>query len=69
MYEAVLTSTHNLCLGAKIGKICIPMYTSVYYIKVGYEGVYIARICFPDVQKVFGISFHTPIILKLLYIF
>ena len=49
--EAVLTSTHNLCFGAKIRKIsiypCIPQF---YYIKVGYEGVYITRTCFPDVM-------------------
>ena len=42
-------STHNLCFGAKIRKIDIPLHTPVYYIKVGFEGVYIARICFPDV--------------------
>ena len=39
--EAVLTSTHNLCFGAKIRKIGIPLHTPVCYIKVGYKGVYI----------------------------
>ena len=33
--EAVLTSTHNLCFGAKITKIGIPQF---YYIKVGFKG-------------------------------
>ena len=40
---AVLTSTHNLCLRAKIRE---KMYTPVnlfYYIKVGCKGVYITR--------------------------
>ena len=39
--EAILTSTHNLCFGAKIRKICIP--------QVVFKGVYISRTCFPDV--------------------
>ena len=33
--EAVQTSTHNLCFGAKIRKIGIPLLK-----KVGYKGVY-----------------------------
>ena len=32
--------THNLCFEAKIRKIGIPLQAPVYYIKVGYEGVY-----------------------------
>ena len=36
--EAVLTSTHKLCFGAKIRKIGIPLHTPVYYIKVGFNG-------------------------------
>ena len=44
----VLTSTHNLCFGAKIRKIGMPLYTPLFYIKLGYEGVFIARTCFPD---------------------
>ena len=47
--EAVLTSTHNLCFGAKIRK---NMYTRVnptfFYIKVGCKGVFITRTCYPD---------------------
>ena len=39
--EAVLTSTHNLCFGAK--KPCKPQF---FYIKVGFKGVYITRTCF-----------------------
>ena len=35
--EAVLTCTYNLCFGAKIRKIGIPLYTPVLY-KVGFEG-------------------------------
>ena len=46
--EAVLTSTHNLCFGAKIRKIGIPCIPQFYYIKVGFKGVYITRTCFPD---------------------
>ena len=42
--EEVLTSTHNLCFGAKIRKIGIPL-----HIKVGYMGVFISKTCFPDV--------------------
>ena len=47
--EAVLTSTKNLCFRAKIRKIGISQHTPVFYIKVGFKGVYIARTCFPDV--------------------
>ena len=48
--EGVLTSTDNLCFGAKIRKIGIPLRTSVLsqYIKVGYKGVYVIRTRFPD---------------------
>ena len=48
--EAVLTSTHNVCFGTNtcIRKIGIPQ---VYFIKEGYEGVYIIRICYPDECK------------------
>ena len=42
------TSTRNLCFGATIRKIGIPLQTPFYYIKMGYDGVYISRICFPD---------------------
>ena len=44
-----LESTHNLCFGAKIRKIgippCIPQFR---YIKMGFKGVYMSQICFPD---------------------
>ena len=33
--EAVLTSTHNLCSGAKIRKIGIPLHTTVFLYKSG----------------------------------
>ena len=33
--EAVLTSTHKLCFGAKIRKICIPLHTPVLLYKSG----------------------------------
>ena len=46
--EAVLTSTHNLCFGAKIRKVypCKPQF---YYIKVGCKGVFVTQTCFRDV--------------------
>ena len=38
--EAVLTSTHNLCFGAKIRKIGIPLHTSVLVsLKWGSRGI------------------------------
>ena len=46
--SAVLTSTHNLCFGAKIRKKVYPCIPQFYYIKVGFKGVYIARTCFLD---------------------
>ena len=36
--EAVLTSTHNLCFGAKIRKIGIPLHTPVLLYKRGVQG-------------------------------
>ena len=44
----VLMSTHNVCFGSKIRKVGIPLQAQVFYIKVGVEGVYISRTCFPD---------------------
>ena len=40
LVEAVLTSTHNLCFGAKIRKIgtCIPLHTPVLLYKRGVKG-------------------------------
>ena len=35
--EAVLTSTHNLCFGAKIRKIDIPLHTPVFLYKSGVQ--------------------------------
>ena len=50
--EAVLTSTHNLCFGAKIRKISIPLHTPVLLYKSGFKvGVYIKRTCFRDVNE------------------
>ena len=53
--EAVLTSTHNLCFGAKIRKLCISLHTPFFffYVKVGFKGVYIARTYYPDVKRVY----------------
>ena len=34
----VLTSTHNLCFGAKIRKIGIPLHTPVLLYKIGVQG-------------------------------
>ena len=47
--EAVLTSTHNLCFGAKNMKNrYTPAYTSFAMIKVGFKGYTITRTCFRD---------------------
>ena len=50
--EAVLTSTHNnLCFGAKLRKIGIPLHTQVLLYKTGvqgFKGVYITRTCFHE---------------------
>ena len=46
--EAVLTSTHNLCFGAKIKKKAIPCKPQFCYIKVGCKGVFVTRTCFRD---------------------
>ena len=51
--EAVLTSTHNLCFGAKIRKIGIPLHTPVLQYK---EGVFIAQMCFPGDVHVHSIE-------------
>ena len=45
--------THNLCFGAKIRKIGIPLHTPVLLYKVGFKGVFIARTCFHDVLTLF----------------
>ena len=45
-FEVVLTSTHNLCFGAKKIKIGIPLHTPVLLYK---SGVFISQTCFPDV--------------------
>ena len=50
LFEAVLTSTHNLCFRAKIRKNVYPCKPQFYYIKVGCKGVYITRTCYPDDQ-------------------
>ena len=39
------TGTHNLCFGAKIRKIGIPLQTPVFLYK---SGVFISLTCFPD---------------------
>ena len=37
--EVVLTSTQNLCFGAKIRKIGIPLHSPVLLYKSGFQGV------------------------------
>ena len=49
--EAVLTSTHNQCFGAKIRKIVYPCKPQFYYIKVGCTEVFITRTCLHDVFR------------------
>ena len=61
--EAVLTSTHNLCFGAKIRKI--PQFCCI---KVGYKGVYITRTCFPDDKLSTGTPKKSPMYLTLAHI-
>ena len=46
--HTVLTSTRNLCFGAKIIKMVYPCIPHFCYIKVGYEGVYISQTFLPD---------------------
>ena len=46
--EAVLTSTHNLCFGAKKKKNIYPGKPEFYYIKVVCKGVFITRTCLHD---------------------
>ena len=46
--EAVLTSTHNLCFGAKIRKNVYPCKPQIYCIKVGCKRVFVTRTCFRD---------------------
>ena len=41
--------THNVCFGAKVRKIGIPLHTTVLLYK---SGVYIARTCFPDENSI-----------------
>ena len=47
--EAVLTSTHNVCIRSKIRKLGAPCKPQFFYIKLGLETVYISRTCIPDV--------------------
>ena len=44
-----ITSTHNLCFGAKIRKISIPLYSPVLLYRSGVQGVYMSHTCFSDV--------------------
>ena len=37
-YEAVLTSTHNVCVGSKVRNLGIALQTPVFHIKVGFKG-------------------------------
>ena len=41
-------STNNLCFGAKIRKIGIPLQNPVLPYKSGVQGIYFSGICFPD---------------------
>ena len=45
-----VTSTHNLSFGSKIRKIGLPLQTPVFYIQIGFKGVYISRTCFQDIH-------------------
>ena len=56
----VLTSTHNLCLGAKIKKVypCKPQF---YYIKVGCKGVFVTRLEHDEESPKNGSKFRNKI--------
>ena len=56
LIEAVLTSTHDLCFGAKIRKNVYPCKPQFYYIKVGCKGVFVTRTCFRDGASCFRIA-------------
>ena len=49
--EAVLTSTHNLCFGAKTRKIGIHLHTPVLLFKSGVEGGLHFTDMFPEIKK------------------
>ena len=58
-FEAVLTSTHNLCFGSKIRKISISLYTPVYLIKMGCTGLFISQTWFFEQESCFiSLSFY-----------
>ena len=46
--EAVLTSNHDLCFGAKIKIGASVLLHTPVLLKVGFKGVYISRTCFLD---------------------
>ena len=46
--KAVLTITHNLCVGSKIRKTAYPCKPQFEFIKVEFEGLFISRTCYPD---------------------
>ena len=48
LVEAVLTCTHNICFGAKIRKIGIPLHTPVLLYISEVQKVYIIRTCLRD---------------------
>ena len=52
MYMAVLTSTHNLCFGANIRKIGMPLHTPISLYKSGIQGYLNSTdmFWFPDVE-------------------
>ena len=48
--RTALAIIHNLCFGSNMRKYGLPLQTLVYYIKVGNQGVFTSRTCFPDVS-------------------
>ena len=61
-------STHNLCFGAKIRKIGIPLQILVFLYKSRIQGEYFSWTCFPgpEVIKLFSCSAQPSIQFKLL---
>ena len=51
-------STHNLCFGAKVRKIDIPLHTPVLLYKSGVSEGIIAQTCFHDEKLTFSDRFR-----------
>ena len=66
--EALLTSTHNKCFRAKIIENVYPCNPKLYYVQVGFNRLFIARICLHDVLVFLIIVHHNMMIRNYSYI-